>query len=34
MRDEDLGPALVEFLDDPVGVKGLVSEQGIEVDAI
>jgi len=34
LRDDDLGPAPVEFLDDPVGIKGFVSEQGIEVDAL
>ncbi len=32
LGNDDLGPALVEFGDDPVGVEGLVAEQGIELD--
>ncbi len=34
LRDDDLGAALVEFGDDPVGVEGLVAEQGIELDPV
>lgn len=33
LRDDNFGSKLAEFLDDPVGVKGLVAERGIEVDA-
>ena len=31
LRDDDLGAALVELFDDPIGVESLVGEQGIEV---
>ena len=34
LGDDDFGAALVEFLHDPVGIEGLVPEQGIERDPI
>ena len=34
LRDHDLGPALVEFLDDPVGVERLIAQQRIELDPV
>lgn len=34
LRDDDFRPALAQFLDDPVGVEGLVAEQGVERDPI
>lgn len=34
LRNDDFGPALVEFLDDPVGVESLVAEQGVELDPV
>ena len=33
LRDDDLCSALVELLDDPVGIGRLVAKQGIEPDA-
>ena len=34
LGDDDLGAALIEFLDDPVGVERLIGEQGIERDPV
>jgi hypothetical protein len=34
LRDADLGAALVQLLDDPVGVKRLVGDQALERDAL
>ena len=34
LRNDDFRSSLVEFLDDPIGIKGLVAEQSIEVDAV
>jgi len=34
LRDNDLGAALVQFFDDPIGVESLVGEQGVEVNAV
>ena len=32
LRDDDFCPALIEFFDDPVGIEGLVAQQGTELD--
>ena len=34
LRDADLGTALVHLVDDPVGIKGFVSDQAIEGDIL
>lgn len=34
LGNDDLGPALIEFLDDPVGVECFVTEQSIERDPV
>ena len=34
LRDDDLGSALVEVFDDPVGIKGLVGDQAAEFDIL
>jgi hypothetical protein len=34
LRDDDFCPALVELLDDPVGIEGLVTQQSAELDAV
>ena len=34
LRYDDLGTALVEFLNDPVGVESLVAKEGIERDSV
>lgn len=33
LRDYNLGSALVQFFDDPVGIEGFIAEQGAELDA-
>lgn len=33
LRDDDLGPALVEFFNHPVGIESLVAKQGVKFDA-
>ena len=34
LRDDDLGAALVQLVDDPVRVEGLISDQSCELDAL
>ena len=34
LRDDDLCPAFVHLLDDPVGVEGLIGKDRVEIDAI
>lgn len=33
LRDHDLGSALIEFFDDPVGIICLIAKQSVELDA-
>lgn len=34
LRNDDFCPALIELLDNPVGIKGLIAKQGVKVDAV
>ena len=34
LRDDDLGAAPVELIDDPVGIEGLVGDQAAELDIL
>ena len=34
LRDDDLGPPLVQLVDDPVRIKRLVGKQSVELDAL
>jgi hypothetical protein len=34
LRNHDFGPPLIQFLDDPVGIEGLVTKESIELDPV